>query len=136
MKSNKDGSWGWQSHRGKTLEVRKREWKEAPSGKAQGRPKKAPEDLSAQYRLKLEGGERVKARILAGMSKGQAQETERKENSKKNFKKRTTCTSGSTAGRDCGVRRDRPPGRRTRASSGAHCSRARGACLQRREESR
>ena len=48
-----------------------------------GRPKKAPEDLSARYRLKLEGEDRVKARILAGMSNEQAQETERHENCKR-----------------------------------------------------
>ena len=58
-------------------------WKGVPSGKARGRPRKAPEDLSATYRLKLEGAERLKARILAGMKKGQAQEAERKASTKR-----------------------------------------------------
>ena len=63
--------------------MRKREWKGVPSGKTRGRPKKAPEDLSVTYRLKLEGEDRVNARILAGMAKAQAQEAERNENSKR-----------------------------------------------------
>ena len=61
-------------------EVRRREWKGVPSGKARGRPKMAPEDLSVTYRLKLEGEDRMKARIIAGMTKAQAKETERDEN--------------------------------------------------------
>ena len=40
-------------------EVRRREWKGVPSGKARGRPKMAPEDLSVTYRLKLEGEDNV-----------------------------------------------------------------------------
>ena len=48
-----------------------------------GRPKMAPEDLSVTYRLKLEGEDRVKARILAGMTKAKAKETEREENREK-----------------------------------------------------
>ena len=63
--------------------MRKREWKQAPPGKGRGRPKKAPEDLSAKYRLKLEGEERVKEMRLAGMMKAEAQEAERKENTKR-----------------------------------------------------
>ena len=48
--------------------MRKREWKQASTGKARGRPKKAPEDLSAKYRMRLEREERVKERVLTGMT--------------------------------------------------------------------
>ena len=64
-------------------EVRKREWKGVPSGKARGRPKMAPEDLSVTYRLKLEGEDMVNARILEVMTKAQAKEAERDKNRKR-----------------------------------------------------
>ena len=125
--------------------MRKREWKKAPSGKARGRPKKAPEELSAKYRLKLEGEERVKERGLAGMTKVQAQEAERKEIDKriKAETKKENLSLGQGAAQetwraawDWGVQHDRPPGRRMHASLRAHCSHTRRACLQQGDGSR
>ena len=75
----------WELERGITqrkMAVRKREWKQAPTGKARGRPKKALEDLSAKYRMRLEGEERVRERVLAGMTREKAKETERKASAK------------------------------------------------------
>ena len=64
------------------MAVRRREWKQAPTGKARGRPKKALEDLSAKYRMRLEGEERVRERVLAGMTREGAQEAVRKASAK------------------------------------------------------
>ena len=80
-----DAQQRWELERGiaqRKMAVRRREWKQAPTGKARGRPKKALEDLSAKYRMRLEGEERVRERVLAGMTREEAQETVRKESAK------------------------------------------------------
>ena len=78
-------SSGGNSHKSITqrkMAVSKREWKQAPTGKARGRPKKALEDLSAKYRMRLEGEERVRERVLAGMAREEAHEAVRKASAK------------------------------------------------------
>ena len=80
-----DAQQRWELERGiaqRKMAVRRREWKKAPTGKARGRPKKALEDLSAKYRMRLEGEERVRERVLAGMTREEAQKTVRKESAK------------------------------------------------------
>ena len=42
-----------------------------------------PEELNAKYRMELEGEEMVTERRLAGMTKAEAQEAERRENAKR-----------------------------------------------------
>ena len=95
----------------------------------------APEDLSMTYRLKIEGEERVKERILAGMTKEQAQEAERNENSKRRKaekkKDKDEVEFRKHRGQGLWGAAGRPPRRRTRTSLEAHCSIERRDCLQR-----
>ena len=105
------------------------------------RPKKAPEDLSAKYRMRLEGEERVKGRRMAGMTKARAQDPERIANDKRRKaaaqKEKDEVQRREHGGRGLGgTRRNGPPGRKTNASSSASYSRIRWDCLQQGEGQR
>ena len=80
-----DAQQKWELERGITQRkgaVSKREWRQAPTGKPRGRPKKAHEDLIAKCRMRLEGEEWVKERVLAGMTWEEVKAAEREPNIK------------------------------------------------------